>query len=152
MKGRGFVGLVIAVVLGSTSLLAADDAREEAAKKDLKAFAGKWNNTFVERDGKKARDEELVNVFVTHEGNKVTVRVGDKVIVQGTIALDPTKKPKTMDFTSTARENKGQVFLGIYKFTGDSYRLCLADPGKERPTEFSSKLGALIVYTREKKK
>jgi uncharacterized protein (TIGR03067 family) len=151
MKGRGFIGLVISVVLGWASLLAADDAREEAAKKDLKAFAGKWKNTFVERDGKKAPGEELVNVFVTHEGNKVTVRVGDKVIVQGTIDLDPTKKPKTVDFTSTARENKGQIYLGIYEFTGDSYRLCLADTGKKRPTEFSSKLGALIVYTREKK-
>ncbi len=152
MKCWVSVSLVIGVVLAGARLLAADDAREEAAKKDLKAFAGKWKNASVETDGKKAPDEELANVFVTHEGNKVTVRKGDKVIVQGTIELDPTKKPKTLDFTSTARENKGQIYLGIYEFDGDSYRLCLAGPGKKRPDEFSSKLGALIVYKRDKKK
>jgi uncharacterized protein (TIGR03067 family) len=152
MKVRALVGMVVGVVLGGASLLAAGDAREKAAKKDLKAFAGKWKAASVERDGKKAPDEELADVFVTHEGNKVTVREGGKVIVQGTIELDPTKKPRAVDFTSTAGEDKGTTYLGIYEFDGDSYRLCLAGPGKKRPTKFSSKLGSLLVYKRGKKK
>jgi uncharacterized protein (TIGR03067 family) len=151
MKDRAWIAVVTAVVLGG-SLLAADDAREEAARKDLEAFAGKWKAVSVETDGKKAPDEELADVFVTHEGNKVTVRKGDKVIVQGTIELDATKKPRTVDFTSTAAENKGTIYPGIYEFDGDSYRLCLAAPGKKRPTEFSSRLGTLLVYKRARNK
>jgi uncharacterized protein (TIGR03067 family) len=151
MKGRRFAGMAIGVVLGGASLLAADDVREKAAAKDLETFAGKWKAASVETDGKKAPAEELADVFVTHEENKVTVRQKDMVIVQGTIELDPTQKPKTLNFTSTLSENKGKVYLGIYEFDGDSYRLCLADPGKKRPTEFSSRLGVLIVYKRDKK-
>jgi uncharacterized protein (TIGR03067 family) len=150
MKGRALVGLVIGL-LGGASLLAGE-ARDKAARKDLKAFAGKWRAASVETGGKKAPDKELADVFVTHEGNKVTVRKGDKVIVQGTIELDPTKKPRTVDFTSAAGKDKGKVYLGIYEFKDDSYRLCLAGAGQKRPTAFSSKLGALLVYKRDKKK
>ncbi len=141
---KGWAWAVISVVLAGITVLA-DDAREKAARKDLETFAGQWKAASVERDGKKAPDEELADVFVTHEGNKVTVRKGDKVVVQGTIELDPTKNPRTLDFTSTAEQDKGKIYPGIYKFEGDSYRLCLAAPEKKRPTEFSSKLGALIV-------
>jgi uncharacterized protein (TIGR03067 family) len=151
MKGRALLGLVVGVALGAASLLAAED-REKAARKDLEAFAGKWKAASVETGGKKAPAEELAGVFVTHEGNKVTVRKGDKVFVQGTIELNPTKRPRAVDFTSTLGKDKGKIFLGIYEFSGDSYRLCLAGPGRKRPTEFSSRLGALIVYQRDRKK
>jgi uncharacterized protein (TIGR03067 family) len=152
MMGRALLGLVIGVALGAGGLLAAGDAREKAARKDLEAFAGKWKAASVETGGKKAPAEELAGVFVIHEGNKVTVRKGDKVFVQGTIALDPTKRPRAVDFTSTLGEDRGKTYLGIYEFVDDRYRLCLAGPGQKRPAAFSSRFGRVIVYQRDRKK
>jgi uncharacterized protein (TIGR03067 family) len=148
--------VALLVLIGAAGVLAADDKdKEKAVKKDLKAFAGKWKAVSVESDGKKITEDELKDIYVTHDGNKITVRKGDTPMVEGTIEIDPTKKPKTVDFTSTQEKTKGQVSRGIYEFDGDSYRLCLAAPGKDRPKEFSGKEGsghALIVYKREKKK
>jgi hypothetical protein len=44
--------------------------------------------------------------------------------------------------------------LGIYELSGDTYKLCYAPPGKDRPKEFSAKEGTgytLSVWQRKKK-
>jgi uncharacterized protein (TIGR03067 family) len=145
----------VAVVAGASPSRAADDAKEELAKKELKALKGAWKVISREVDGKKVSQEELKDVVVTRdEAGKFSARRGDMVIGVGTIKIDPTKKPKTMDVIYTEGNNKEKTLLGIYEFEGDSYRLCVAPPGAKRPTEFSAKAGsgnALMVYQREKK-
>jgi len=47
-----------------------------------------------------------------------------------------------------------KTFLGIYEVKKDSRKVCLAEQGKERPTEFSAKPGSghtLAVFKRVKK-
>jgi hypothetical protein len=36
---------------------------------------------------------------------------------------------------------EGKTMLGIYDLQGDTLRFCFADPGKERPTNFTTKAG-----------
>jgi hypothetical protein len=67
-------------------------------------------------------------------------RAGQEV-QEGTTKLYPDKKPRAMDITATIGANKGKVFLSIYKVDGDTYLSCVAQAGKDRPTEFSSKPG-----------
>ena len=108
-----------------------------------------------EEDGKKFSEEEIKEMIATIDGSgKVSVRRVDKVINEGKVKLDPTKKPKTLDVTFTEGERKGQEVLGIYEIKGHTFRVCVARPGDERPAEFSAKAGSsciLIVYKREKK-
>jgi uncharacterized protein (TIGR03067 family) len=59
-------------------------------------------------------------------------------ISKGTSTFDPTKKPKTIDFTPTEGGGKGDQFLGIYQLGKGARKLCFAPAGKDRPTEFSS--------------
>ena len=69
------------------------------------------------------------------------------------IKIDPTKKPKTIEFTFTEGQLQGKTSLGIYELQGDTFKYCRAAPDKPRPTEFSSKEGSeqtLVVYKREK--
>ena len=66
------------------------------------------------------------------------LRFGNKEISKGTSIFDPTKKPKTIDFTPTEGEATGDHFLGIYELSKNTRKLCFAPTGKERPTEFSS--------------
>jgi len=149
-------------VLATVSLFAAvrsqaadGEAKEEAVAKDLQAFEGTWRLSSKEEDGKRFGEEEIKDVIGTIDGSgKVSVRRGDKVINEGTVKLDPTKKPKAIDITFTAGERKGQMVLGIYEIEGDTFRVCVARPGDERPAEFSAKAGSgrtLVAYQREKK-
>jgi uncharacterized protein (TIGR03067 family) len=137
------------------SQAASDETKEEAVAKDLQAFQGTWRLSSKEEDGKKFSEEEIKDVIGTIDGSgNVSVRRGDKVVNEGTVKLDPTKKPKTIDVTFTGGERKGKSVLGIYEIERDTFRVCVARPGDERPTEFSAKAGSghiLIVYKREKK-
>ncbi len=155
---RAFSQIVLTVAclcFGIGWLIAADDAKDEAIKKDRAALKGEWKTVSYELDGKKpVPDEQLENVKVTiDESGKTTIEVNGQTIIEATTTIDPTKKPKTIDVMFTEGDLKGQTALGIYEINGDSYKYCRAAPGKDRPTEFSSKEGSghtLVVYKRAK--
>jgi uncharacterized protein (TIGR03067 family) len=68
--------------------------------------------------------------------------------------LDTSRKPRTIDTEQIVGEHRGKILQGIYELNGDTLRVCLAPPGKERPTEFSARAGSgnsLAVYRRERK-
>jgi uncharacterized protein (TIGR03067 family) len=104
-------------------------------------------------DGTKASDEDLkkVTLLIDTDG-KATVQAEGRTYVAGTIQIDPTGNPKTMDITFTHGDAKGQTSLGIYKIEGDLVTICRATPDRDRPTDFSSKPGsghALMTYRRQ---
>jgi uncharacterized protein (TIGR03067 family) len=156
MRLFGVAVLAIVSLFAAVRSQAADgESKEEAVAKELQAFKGTWRLSSKEVDGKKFSDEEIKDVIATNDGSgNVSVRRGDKVFNEGTVKLDPTKKPKTIDVTFTEGERKGQAVLGIYEIESDAFRVCVSRPGDERPAEFSAKAGSgrtLIVYQREKK-
>lgn len=76
----------------------------------------------------------------------------DKEIMKGNNMVDPTKKPKTIDFSPTEGEHQGKVFKGIYEIEEKKRTLCFAPPDGERPTEFVSMAGSehvLVHFERE---
>jgi uncharacterized protein (TIGR03067 family) len=145
---------IVCLFAGVRSPAADGDAKEEAVAKDLQVFKGTWRLSSKEVDGKKFSEEEIKDVIGTVDGSgKVSVRRGDKILGEGTIKLDPTKKPKTIDVTFTEGDRKGTTGLGIYEIDSDAFRVCIARAGEERPADFSAKVGSgrtLIVYKREK--
>ena len=149
--------VVIAILFAGVGMpVAAGDAKEEAVMKDLEALKGTWTVTSAERDGTKLSDEQIKGVTFTFDGaGRAVVKRGDQILFEGTIKLDPTKKPKAEDATQTSEgENKGKTFLSIYEIDGDTLKICTAEPGKDRPAEFSSKPGSghfLRVFKRETK-
>jgi uncharacterized protein (TIGR03067 family) len=146
---------IVSLFAGVRSQAADGEAKEEAVAKDLQAFKGTWRLSSKEVDGKNFSEEEIKGVIATNDGlGKFSVRRGDKVIDEGTVKLDPTKKPRTIDVTFTEGERKGQTAQGIYEIQSDAFRVCVARPGDERPTDFSARVGSgctLIVYKRDKK-
>jgi len=136
--------LAVAVFFAGIGHLIAADAKEEAVMKDMKVLRGTWTVVSAERDGKKLTDEQIKGVSLTIDGTgKVSVKRGDQLIFEGTIRIDPAKKPKTADGTQTSDgENKGKTTLSIYEVEGDTLRICSAEPGKDRPTEFATKSGS----------
>jgi uncharacterized protein (TIGR03067 family) len=107
------------------------------------------------RDGKRFTEEEAKKTKLFIKGD--TFRIPESSMAtseDGTITIDPSKKPKQMNATTGSGPDKGKTWQGIYELAADKYKVCFAPPGKDRPTEFSSKAGSehlLQVWTREKK-
>jgi len=136
----------LAVVL----LTAAEGA--DQSKKDLDQMQGNWAAESLVRDGKAFPQEEAQTYFRTVKGNTYTVVRFGKVVANGTMKLDATKSPKTIDFTPEG--SKTAPMPGIYALDGETLTQCIAMPGKPRPTKLAADPGSgmtLMVWKREKK-
>jgi uncharacterized protein (TIGR03067 family) len=140
MRKHALFALGFSLLLAMTGALTADDAKDEAIKKDRKKYEGTWQVVSLEVEGNKADEEAAKKIMVINEADgKWAIEVEGKVMVRGTSEIHPLKKPKTVDLTGTEGDQKGETALGIYEFADDNTRkVCLAQAGKERPTEFSS--------------
>jgi uncharacterized protein (TIGR03067 family) len=125
-----------------------------ATKADLEKLQGDWAEVSVCVDGVKASDDEAQSIFQTIKGDRYTLSLFNKSLVKGTLKIDATKKPKTIDMTTTDGPGKDTTTLGVYEIDGDTLKICSAQPGKDRPQDLTSKKGSghvLSVWEREKK-
>jgi uncharacterized protein (TIGR03067 family) len=128
--------------------------REEAARSDLERMQGKWQMISMERNGKKLPDplvKTYQRVVKDNEYRVTWVEDGQPDVLDTVMVLDPRQCPKTVDILLHNGPFKGKKRLGIYRIDGDVETVCLAQPGKARPTGFDSSQGALHVWTRAKK-
>jgi uncharacterized protein (TIGR03067 family) len=141
------------LLLGAVLLVAADKPAD-ASKQDLEKLQGDWGVASQVIDGKKVADDEAQTLFRTVKGDAYTVFFYDKPIGKGTFTIDATAKPKTIDARPEAAPKDAPPLLGIYEIEGDTYRVCFAPAGKERPKDFKCPAGSgqtLTVWKREKK-
>ena len=132
-----------------TGLVLMTGARAEGPTKELKKFEGTWEGVSIIRDGQEVQE---VKLLLTVKGEHYTLQMG-KEMIEGTHKLDPSKSPKWIDAVRTSGPDKGKTILGIYELTDTTYKVCFSAPGKDRPTEFSSKKGSgnrLIEMKRKK--
>ena len=101
--------------------------------------------------------EEFYHLLTGHtgltrviKGDQYTLLREGKEVFKGTIKVDPSKSPKAIDAKQVSSD---KAALGIYQLDGDTQKICLASPGRARPTEFSSEQGSgqtLTVWKRKK--
>lgn len=142
---------LIATSLGSAAN--ADDPLAQAIAADRAKIHGAWRISSLVISGDEA-DQSAARKLVVVNGDDGTwtLLAEGKHVVRGTSEIDPTKRPKTLDFTPTEGDSKGQLFLGIYELGETHRRMCFAPAGKERPQEFSSPRGSgliLLTFDRE---
>ena len=134
--------MALAALAATAAAFAGDD---DQATKDLKALEGTWQYTSQEEDGKEADKEMLkaVTVTVTPDG-KWEVKHEGKTFLEGTVKLDPSKKPKAADWTITTEGDlKGKTALGIYDVDKDTWKHCFGFD--KRPEKFESKEGSKVT-------
>jgi uncharacterized protein (TIGR03067 family) len=131
----------------------ADDAKDKAIKKDRQQIAGTWRVVALEVNGNKAAEEDAKKLSVVNGSDGTwSLRSEGNEISQGTSVFDPSKAPKTIDFTPADGAGKGEQYLGIYELGEKRRKLCFAPAGKSRPTAFSSAPGSehvLVTFERE---
>ncbi len=137
------------LVLGMTALaVQAADLKEE-----MKQLNGTWRPKSGEMAGKTMSVEALKAIKLIIADDKYTVTVGDGGPDRGTVKVDPTKKPKTIDIVGSEGPNKGKTILAIYEVSGDTLKICYDLGGKDRPTDFKTATGTMLfmlTYQREK--
>jgi uncharacterized protein (TIGR03067 family) len=118
-------------------LIAADTVKKDA-KADKEKLQGTWKLPEVEGQ-------------MVIEGDKYTFKAGGSE-EQGTMKLDPSKTPKTIDIQITEGNDKGKTQLGVYEVDGDTFKLCVGQAGgTDRPTAVEAKDNAfLFVFKRDK--
>lgn len=116
---------------------------------DGKAIQGTWLSDSAVMAGKEFPEAVVKSLRLVLADGKYTVNKVD----EGTVKLDPTKKPKAMDIVCSKGPNKGKTILAIYEMKGDTLRVCYDLSGKGRPEEFKSKPDTqlfLVNYRRQK--
>ena len=124
----------------------------DAGEKDIDKLQGDWALASYVIDGTKLSDDEAQSLFRTVKGDQYSLLLFDKVITKGTFKIDPKKNPKTSDSYPDGVSDK--AILGIYELQGNTLKICLSPPGKERPTAFESTKNSgysLMIWEREKK-
>lgn len=148
--------------MGLTLLLAAGlllgaDAKDDAAKKELKKLEGTWILESGEKDGTKLTDDVVKKSKIIWKGGDVTIESphqSKEPMKSSIVAIDPAKKPGEMEWKRSVGPDKDKSMLAIYEWIDDDhYRVCFAPGGKDRPKEFKTKEGSghiLHVWKRVK--
>ena|SRR5947207_3285697 len=121
-----------------------------AAEEDLGRLQGTWQRVAAVVDGQELPQAAVKKQLLLIEGTgyKLKTAEGSR---EGVFEIRPTKTPKEIDIKSASGPNKGKVLKGIYELDGDTFKYCVAPPGKDRPTELSSKPGSgHMLYTNKK--
>jgi uncharacterized protein (TIGR03067 family) len=133
--------VLLAAVLSSGALAAqdkADDAR--------KAFQGTW--TIVDTKKGDAKDKEPVTArTVVFDGDKYRIKAGDKVVEEGTFAVDGSKSPRRIEVAATAGMDKGMKWHGVYELKGDTLSAVVGPTDKDRPTKFDARGEGVRAFT-----
>src|SRR5579871_2207018 len=110
----------------------------EAIAEEMAKFQGTWKQVAHARDGVADPPEEQGwEPRTTFSGDTfVVTRADGSIAIRGTFALDPTRRPKAVDYTDTFGPDAGKTFLAIYSLDGSRLVFCAADEGQARPTEF----------------
>jgi uncharacterized protein (TIGR03067 family) len=70
---------------------------------------------------------------------------GTPVFLKGTHKLSTDQTPMTIDAADTEGPFAGNTMLGIFKVEDDVFTVCFAAPGKDRPTEYTTKDGRATI-------
>ena len=137
----------LAAALLVTAGLAAQTAKPSASSQALTTAQGTWIiKTF---NGQPAGEGE---VSLTITGDKYAQTVNGTVNERGTLAIDPAKKPMTIDLTIQEGDDAGKLQLGLVEIAGDTMTLKLNVPGTPtRPKDLSVEEGFFVVVCSRKK-
>jgi uncharacterized protein (TIGR03067 family) len=135
-------------------MLVAADKPSDAVKKEMAKLNGEFSMVSAERDGMAVPDELVKTGKRVTKNGETNVSINGNVVMKAKFTIDPTKKPKTIDYTILEGGNKDQMVPGIHEIDGDTIKFCFSAPGKDRPMDFTAKEGSgrtLSTWKRDKK-
>ena len=142
--------IALAALASATMTLAAE---KSSITNDLAQLQGTWTMVSGSADGQAMPDEMLKQMKRVCKGDETTTTTGGQVFMKAKITIDPSKRPKTIDYEMIEGFTKGKKQLGIYEVDGDTFKSCFGAAGADRPKDFTSRPGdqrTSSVWKREK--
>ena len=139
-----------AALLAVAALLSGQPAPTDKPADDRARLQGTWAVTASTFDGRPTAEEVVKKRKMIFKADELIAVIDGARKDPLKLTLDPGKKPKQIDL---ARPGGRGTALGIYALDGDELKLCYAEPGRDRPTEFASPEGGrlyLLVLKRAK--
>jgi uncharacterized protein (TIGR03067 family) len=130
------IPIVLLVTLAILTISSASAAEDPAVKKDMAKLQGEWSMVSGSADGQPMPEPMVKQMKRVCKGDEATTTMGSQLFMKAKITLDPSKKPKTIDYQMLDGLTKGKTQLGIYEIDGDTFKSCFAKPGADRPTDF----------------
>jgi uncharacterized protein (TIGR03067 family) len=147
---RRLISITCSVILGSGLALACTQLVRSAEKE----LQGSWTATKAERNGGTAAD--LVGHALTFSGDRFEIQSKDKrSVYSGSVRVDASTKPATIDFEQAEGGLKGKTWKGIYVLDGETLTICdnAENLDAARPSKFEAKSGSgyvLLTFARAK--
>jgi uncharacterized protein (TIGR03067 family) len=139
--------VTFAAALGLSSAAIAQQKPAEAS--GVAAMQGLWGVLTI--NGQSMSDAG-VTMTLTITGEKYAQEVNGNVNERGTIKVDTSKKPWTIDFTILEGDDAGKPQVGVLEVTGDSMTMKLGQPGSStRPTGLGAEEGFFLVTAKKSK-
>ena len=146
---------VCALAVGMLLACAAALTRADDAKDDAKKLEGDWNVVSVDAGGR-LQDKGAGPKQVAIRGDQITLKMKDGDGPTYRFTVDPSQKPKTMDWFQKDDSTIG----GIYELDGDDLKLCFPLVPSERkegerlkrPGSFDTKDQPVVVVTARREK
>jgi uncharacterized protein (TIGR03067 family) len=140
----------VALLFLSTTLTPAAES-DQATKEVLKQLSGGWSMVSGSADGQEMPADMLKELKRSYNGNELTVTMAGQIFFKAKISIDPSKKPKTIDYEMIEGPTKGKRQLGVYELDGDTFKSCFAKPDQARPADFKPGDGKTVsVWKRNK--
>jgi uncharacterized protein (TIGR03067 family) len=130
------LALALGLGLGANDPQTTATKTDQAEKQELDRVTGVWAQAGdnVPPENAKAR--------LIYRGREFEGKSGERVLFKGHVKLDPTKTPKELDLTVVSGPNQERTMLGVYELDAQTYRGCLAAPGKPRPATLTPEPGS----------
>jgi len=136
------------ILIGLTVMfLCGADKKEDAIKKEMEQLQGQWSMVSGEIDKQPLPENYVKGATRVVKGDETNVTIAGDVWMKAKFTIDPTKKPKTIDYDVSDGPAKGKILLGIYELDGDTIKFCYASPGKDRPKDFATEKGAGLTLS-----
>ncbi len=165
MIRKAFPHIAVLLLIGLTwcKNSAADNAAKIGAI--LKPFAGEWVVVSLDRGGKRSSAQEMQDIRVTVEGDRFTIvelrgsrafaggrSVRDVFTEDYTLQVDPAQPLGEINFAYLSPSDLlGQTRPGLYAFEENQLKICLAESGGSRPTDFTAGNKVQVLVLESKK-
>ena len=146
MKHLAMVAMLLTLTAGALAQ-GAKPADPNAAA--LASLQGKW--VIASLNGQSV-GEGGMEVSLTFTGDKYAQTMNGEVNERGSIKLDASKKPMTIDLMITEGDDAGKTQLGVIEVTGDKLTANFDIPGAgQRPPDLSPREGSLLFMATKAK-